>query len=274
MKQFLNTYRTGIKLVGVTLFLMYLLSFFMVEVSKLGYLKYLEQQNYYKYLRRPVLEDNNSALFVEEVDSLNETQIVIIENLKNWEDTKFIEYEANRTGYGEQGKAVLYNQSLPNTDVEDFKRFGYNKTVSDLISVNRSVSDYRYESCKKANYSINLPSVSVICVFRDVGKSVLLRMLHSVVNRTPPEILKEIILVNDSSPTAELANLDKYVASNFPKTVKFIGSPGKNGLVACRMEAARKASGDVLIFIDPHTEVLTNWLPPLISKNIHIFVLF
>ena len=44
-----------------------------------------------------------------------------------------------------------------------------------------------------------LPTASVILVFYDEGWSVLLRTVHSVINTSPPELLKEIVLVDDGS---------------------------------------------------------------------------
>lgn len=44
-----------------------------------------------------------------------------------------------------------------------------------------------------------LPTASVILVFFDEGWSILLRTVHSVINTSPKELLKDIILIDDGS---------------------------------------------------------------------------
>lgn len=96
--------------------------------------------------------------------------------------------------------------------------------------------------------------------------STLLRTCYSVLNRSPSELIIEIILVDDSSTKPFLKEkLDRYVAEHLPK-VKIVRLSVRSGLIIARLAGARIAHGDVLIFLDSHTETNTNWLPPLLGR--------
>lgn len=91
--------------------------------------------------------------------------------------------------------------------------------------------------------------------------------VHSIYNRTPNELLHEIILVNDASTKKDLYEpLQKYIEDNFDNRVKLINLKERKGLIVTRMEGARRASGDALVFLDSHMEVNVNWLPPLLGE--------
>lgn len=120
--------------------------------------------------------------------------------------------------------------------------------------------------CSDVKYLKNLPMTSIVIIYHNEYPSTLKRTIHSVVNRTPPELLKEIILVNDASTRKELINeIPQYLAENFPKA-RILNLPTKKGLIVARMEGARNATGEVLVFLDSHVEVNVNWLPPLLGK--------
>lgn len=53
--------------------------------------------------------------------------------------------------------------------------------------------------CANLTYDRILPSASVIIIFYNEPWSVLLRTVHSVLKESPPNLLKEIILVDDHS---------------------------------------------------------------------------
>jgi polypeptide N-acetylgalactosaminyltransferase len=55
------------------------------------------------------------------------------------------------------------------------------------------------EECKHWDYPEQLPAVSVILVFHNEGWSTLVRTIHSVINFSPPELIHEIVLIDDGS---------------------------------------------------------------------------
>lgn len=121
------------------------------------------------------------------------------------------------------------------------------------------------------SYLKHLPHVSVVVIFHNEHLSLLKRTLHSIVNRSPPELLDEIILVNDASTKEELHEpLETYVAQQFGEKVKIVKMPVRVGLIVARMEGAKVASSEVLVFFDSHIEVNVNWLPPLLGLSFKV----
>ena len=58
--------------------------------------------------------------------------------------------------------------------------------------------------CKSIVYPKDLPTASVVIIFHNEAWSPLLRTAHSVVNRSPPEYLHEVILLDDFSDRRKL----------------------------------------------------------------------
>ncbi|VVC40291.1 Nucleotide-diphospho-sugar transferases,Glycosyltransferase 2-like,Ricin B, lectin [Cinara cedri] len=187
-------------------------------------------------------------------------------NKIDWHDWEFINLEKQRTGIGEQGVSVSLTSFNQHKYDELYKVNGFNGLLSDSISVNRSIPDIRHKLCRFKKYNSNLPDVSVIVPFHNEHLSTLLRTVYSVLNRSPKNLLKEIILVDDSSTKVNLKkSLDKYLSINLADRVKIIHLKKRQGLIRARLAGAKKATSEVLIFLDSHTEANVNWLPPLLE---------
>ena len=108
-------------------------------------------------------------------------------------------------GLGEQGVAVTMPENLPleikSIYDKGWKKNSFNQYLSDLISLHRTLPDYRSNHCKEiaSEYSKNLPTTSVIITFHNEAWSTLLRSVHSVLDRSPEHLIEEIILVDDFS---------------------------------------------------------------------------
>ncbi|XP_062578856.1 polypeptide N-acetylgalactosaminyltransferase 11-like [Saccostrea cucullata] len=152
---------------------------------------------------------------------------------------------------------------------EGYQKFAFNALISDKIGFHRAVPDTRFPKCRDVKFpSIDLDASIVICFFNE-QPSALLRTVHSVIDQTPPELLKEIILVDDSSTLDDIScQIETYVNQHL-KNVKFVRTPERQGLIRARVFGANHASGKVLVFLDSHCEVNTDWLEPLLLRISH-----
>lgn len=166
---------------------------------------------------------------------------------------------------GEGGAAYELPADQQNAGADSEMEYGMSMIVSDAISLDRSVKDTRLKECKHWNYPEDLPSASVVIVFHNEGFSVLMRTVHSVINRTPPQFLHEIILVDDYSDKNDLkGKLDSYI-KRFDDKVRIIRNIEREGLIRTRSRGAQEATGEVVVYLDAHCEVNKNWLPPLLA---------
>ncbi|XP_017777230.1 PREDICTED: polypeptide N-acetylgalactosaminyltransferase-like 6 [Nicrophorus vespilloides] len=197
---------------------------------------------------------------------IDKIQRAIVDNEKiDWHDYEAISRDLHRTGRGEQGKPAALDAGEKHDYESLFKVNGFNAAISDKIALNRSLPDIRNPGCKAKKYLKHLDTVSVIVPFHNEHWTTLLRTATSVINRSPVHLLKEIILVDDfSSKEFSKGKLDEYVAKHLQKT-KVIHLPERSGLIRARLAGAKAAVGDVLIFLDSHTECNVNWLPPLLE---------
>ncbi|XP_078320629.1 polypeptide N-acetylgalactosaminyltransferase 13-like isoform X2 [Crassostrea virginica] len=172
------------------------------------------------------------------------------------------------TGPGEMGKPVSIPLDRQAEAKEKFKINQFNLVASEMISLNRSLPDYRMDACKRKSYPPNseLPDTSVVIVFHNEAWTTLLRTVHSIINRSPRELLNEILLVDDASEREELGRkLEEYIA-RLPVSTRVIRSEERTGLIRARLKGAKEARGKVITFLDAHCECTEGWLEPLLYE--------
>ncbi|KAM6421633.1 polypeptide N-acetylgalactosaminyltransferase 5 [Rhynochetos jubatus] len=159
--------------------------------------------------------------------------------------------------------------AVPDDKQEEAKRRwkegNFNVYLSDLIPVDRAVADTRPAGCSEQRVHDDLPTTTIIMCFVDEVWSTLLRSVHSVLSRSPPHLIEEVILVDDFSSKDYLKEkLDEYM-SRFPK-VKILHLQERHGLIRARLAGAEIAKGAVLTFLDSHVECNVGWLEPLLER--------
>ncbi|XP_023342320.1 N-acetylgalactosaminyltransferase 6 isoform X2 [Eurytemora carolleeae] len=204
------------------------------------------------------------ALEVVGIENIQEDEKLDPNRLIDWHDWDQIAEEKQRVGPGEQGKAVVISPEEQSLHSDLFTSNGFSGYASDKISVNRSIPDIRHAGCRTKQYKANLPTVSVVIPFFNEHWTTLLRTFFSVINRSPEHLLKEIILVDDASTKSNLGSqLDEFIGK-IPK-MRIVRIKERSGLITARLAGAKVSSGEVIIFLDSHTEANVNWLPPLLD---------
>eukprot|EP00049_Salpingoeca_infusionum_P022595 m.7702 g.7702 ORF g.7702 m.7702 type:complete len:677 (+) comp5276_c0_seq1:37-2067(+) len=148
---------------------------------------------------------------------------------------------------------------------ESYKRHAFNQYLSSQLSVHRDIPDTRSGSCKGIKYPSKLPPATVIICFVNEAWSTLMRTLWSVLDRSPEHLLKEVILLDDSSDADWLQGpLDEEMKS-LPSKVKLVRSSKRLGLIRARLLGAEHATAEYMIFLDSHCEANVGWLEPLMA---------
>ena len=172
----------------------------------------------------------------------------------------------NKTYHGEMGLPVIIPQNLQSEAKARQSIHQLNVVASELVSLNRRLPDVRNSACCNVKCLDRLPKTSVIIVFHNEAWSTLLRTVHSVINRSPPSLLQEVLLVDDASDHEELLDkLDTYL-NTLPVNTRVIRMAERGGLIRARLAGAEQAAGSVLVFLDAHVEATPGWLTPMLAE--------
>lgn len=158
--------------------------------------------------------------------------------LHTWSEPKPQMREKPEPKSGENGTAFTrINQS--DLIIQNVQReHGYNFLATELMSLHRSLPDYRCEECKHLNYPQKLPNVSFIVIFHNEAWSLILRTIWSVIDHSPAELIGEIILVDDVSDLAVLKRPIEDYIELLPVSVILIRTQKREGLIRARLIGA------------------------------------
>uniref|UniRef100_A0A8V0ZPI1 Polypeptide N-acetylgalactosaminyltransferase n=1 Tax=Gallus gallus TaxID=9031 RepID=A0A8V0ZPI1_CHICK len=154
--------------------------------------------------------------------------------------------------------------------LKQFQYYGYNAYLSDRLPLDRRLPDLRPNGCRNLTFPDRLPEVSIVFIFVNEALSVILRSIHSAIDRTPAHLLKEIILVDDNSNNEELKEkLKKYVDevnACKPGFIKVVRHNKQEGLIRSRVSGWRVATAPVVALFDAHVEFNVGWAEPVLSR--------
>ena len=130
--------------------------------------------------------------------------------------------------------------------------------------------------CRHYRFDVSvMPTVSVIMTTQNEPDNWISISVESILARTPPSLLTEIIIVDDNGlpghhglPINIRQNVNEsewtYISSLSSK-VKIIQHSNREGCARSRLTGAKAATGEVLMFIDSHIEMLSStWYQHLI----------
>merc|ERR1711962_999054 len=191
---------------------------------------------------------------------------------KKQQDRAMKQFVAGDLGPGEMGTGIELQDINPLVakEKEDmYQAQGFDEYISEhLVSLNRSLPDRRDDWCKN-NVLVDpayLPSTSVIVIFHNEAWSTLIRTVYSVINRSPPHLLAEILLVDDASTLPHLGERLQKMVDSMGDKVRLIRQPKRAGLMRTRMVGVMESKSQVPTFLDSHIEATEGWLEPLLER--------
>jgi hypothetical protein len=121
---------------------------------------------------------------------INETTHVIKDGPNEIEALTIADEKNSFIGPGELGIGLeIERRKLLSDDIQKYddglEKNAFNAFASDLISTHRTLPDVRDEGCRKIKYKESLFTASVVICFHNEVWSVLLRSIHSIIDRTP-----------------------------------------------------------------------------------------
>mmetsp|Transcript_86399 Transcript_86399/g.135188 ORF Transcript_86399/g.135188 Transcript_86399/m.135188 type:complete len:455 (-) Transcript_86399:8-1372(-) len=125
--------------------------------------------------------------------------------------------------------------------------------------------DVRPSSCPKAaQVGKNVrEQVSVIIPYLNEEWFRIRATMESIIKYTDLELVREIMWISDGNPSDKVFAED--IQTMHPKATVHINEVNL-GLIRTKMQAAARASGDILMFLEPHVIVNDGWLQPLLNR--------
>ena len=83
------------------------------------------------------------------------------------------------------------------------------------------VPDFRHRECRYWHYHQNLPSVSIIIIFKNEDLTIIKRTIQSIITAGPYQLIEEILIYDDGS---DLEDIDELLLTSELGAVKRIAN--------------------------------------------------
>uniref|UniRef100_A0A4W5JIV9 Polypeptide N-acetylgalactosaminyltransferase n=1 Tax=Hucho hucho TaxID=62062 RepID=A0A4W5JIV9_9TELE len=173
----------------------------------------------------------------------------------------FLLWSAGKVRWQDFDQDLYVGATVVRPGQDPYARNKFNQVESDKLRMDRGVPDTRHDHCRHKQWKTELPASSVIITFHNEARSALLRTVVSVLKKSPPHLVKEIILVDDYSDNPE----DGALLGKIEK-IRVLRNDRREGLMRSRVRGADTATASVLTFLDSHCECNEHWLEPLLER--------
>eukprot|EP00040_Diaphanoeca_grandis_P028697 m.166617 g.166617 ORF g.166617 m.166617 type:complete len:607 (-) comp31434_c0_seq1:94-1914(-) len=170
---------------------------------------------------------------------------------------------------------VQHIQQVENNPEPEPKPLATERVVASTRKYQRVLTppaDARDEVCKPEQERLlalppgTLPNTSVIFCFCNEPSVSLYHSMRSVIERSPPHLLHEIILVDDGSDAPHLQKELEDFVQTLPVPVTIVRQKYRSGLMRARVAGAKAATGETLTFLDSHISCSIGWLEPCMYR--------
>ncbi|CAH1793454.1 unnamed protein product [Owenia fusiformis] len=180
---------------------------------------------------------------------------------------RYVENRKNKVS-AQPRDAMQHIRNGDHREAVESKSYPHLQLISETVEKMNAYGPVPSE-CSNKTYDLNiLPVTSVIITFCDNERLLdILHTVHSIIQRTPEQLIHEIILVDDNTRRDELKSVLRIYGENvFNGKVLTLRANTTLGLIQARVMGAKAASGDVIVFLDAHMEVQKGWLEPLVAE--------
>ncbi|KAL7575290.1 hypothetical protein ACA910_001815 [Epithemia clementina (nom. ined.)] len=206
----------------------------------------------------------------------------LVQQQRDQHDTKKKDYQPYQAIDPQTGESIFFSERARQTAIDSVENDSFgpmlytnssnHAILTTLRALDTTVGNFN-PVCHRYKFpNISLfPTVSIIIPMQHERAGLLSLTVHSFLGRTPPELLKEIIIVDDNGNEEERDGFvdDEMEIQNLlqlhPTKIKYIRNERRLGCAGSRMAAIRQATGEVMVVMDSHVEMLSStWLQHLL----------